>query len=214
MIEKTLQMLKDKVRPILPELVDELNPSATPAQIDEIAAQLPFDFPDELRQLYSVHNGEANERGLFFGLPLSPLSLAFDSWQGVSKHASEDFSDIDKTIVSVPPKHTKKNYINAHYFPFSHDGAGNHIVIDLDPDQEGVKGQIINYGTDENTRYVIAPSLDDFLAFCIHQIEIGNYIVKEPIDEKVLYLKEPDNEHLFDTLSQLKLPFRASERKN
>lgn len=212
MIEKTLQTLKNNVRPLLPALVEELNPPATSVQIDEIAAQLPFDFPDELKQLYGVHNGEENERGLFFGLPFISLETALDEWQMLADLASEDFSDIDEDIISVPKGQIKKNYANVNYFPFSYDRGGNYIVVDLDPDREGTKGQIINIGSDEDTRYVIAPSLDDFLAFCVHQINIGNYVVKRPIDEEKLRLKEPDNQHFLDTLPQLDLPFRASNR--
>ena len=211
MIEQTLQTLKDKIHLILPELVAELNPPATPTQIDEVASQLPFAFPDELRQLYGVHDGEANERGLFFGLPLVALTTALDDWQVWADLASEDFSDMDERIISVPKGHIKKIYASTHYFPFSNDGGGNNIAVDLDPNREGTKGQIINIGSDESTRYVIAPSLEDFLAFCIYQIDIGNYAIKDDEGRKYLNLKEPNNEHFLDTLSQLDLPFCASD---
>ena len=212
MVEETLQILKDNVRPVLPELLDELSPPATPGQLDEVASQLPFAFPDELKQLYSVHNGEANERGLFFGLPFISLEAAFDEWQLLADLSTDDFSDIDRNIVSVPKKHIKKNYMNMHYFPISRDGGGNYLGVDLDPDEKGTKGQIINLGSDENTRYVIAPSLEDFLAFCIREIERDNYVVEETMGETCLYLKEPDSKHFLDALPQLDLPFRASNR--
>ena len=215
MVEKTVQILKDNVRPLLPTLTEELNPPATQAQIDEVTSQLPFPLPDEVRQLYLIHNGEAKERGLFFGLPFIDVATALSEWKLFTEHASEDFSDIDADIVSVPAKQVKQTYINTHYFPISRD-SGNYIVVDLDPDSEGTKGQIINYGRDEFTRYVIAPSLNDFLAFCIHQLEIGNYVVGEGyvLEEgngKRLYLKEP-NKYFLDALPQLDLPFRASNR--
>ena len=212
MVKETLQILEDKVHPILPKLLNELNPPATSQQINEVASQLPFDFPDELEQLYSVYNGEANERGLFFGFPLISLETAFDEWQMLAGLASEDFSDVDEDIVSIPKGHIKKNYANVSYFPFSRDRGGNYIVVDLDPDEKGTKGQIVNVGSDEDTRYVIAPSLDDFLAFCIYQIDIGNYAIKDDEGEKYFNLKEPENEHFLDTLPQLDLPFRASNR--
>ena len=212
MVKETLQILEDMVHPILPKLLNELNPPATSQQINEVASQLPFDFPDELEQLYSVYNGEANERGLFFGFPLISLETAFDEWQMLAGLASEDFSDVDEDIVSIPKGHIKKNYANVSYFPFSRDRGGNYIVVDLDPDEKGTKGQIVNVGSDEDTRYVIAPSLDDFLAFCIYQIDIGNYAIKDDEGEKYFNLKEPENEHFLDTLPQLDLPFRASNR--
>ncbi|NPC91257.1 hypothetical protein HOO54_03060 [Bacillus sp. WMMC1349] len=49
------------------------------------------------------------------------------------------------------------------WIPISSDGSGNHIGIDLDPDKEGKVGQVINFGADEEVKYVIAYQLKDFL---------------------------------------------------
>lgn len=39
--------------------------------------------------------------------------------------------------------------------------------MDLDPDVKGTYGQIINFGRDEEDKFVIAPSLKDFLQLLI-----------------------------------------------
>jgi cell wall assembly regulator SMI1 len=36
------------------------------------------------------------------------------------------------------------------------DGNISGLAIDLDPDVKGIRGQIINYGRDENEHYVVA----------------------------------------------------------
>ena len=171
MTQDTFQTFLAKLSDLFPELVANLNPPVDEAQLERLDRDLPFTLPDDVRSLYRLHNGESERNGepsgIFFGLPWLSLEGALSDWQMWHGLADGDFSDIDQDIVSVPEGHIKKNYINTRYFPISRDGGGNNIVIDLDPGAEGVKGQVINYGRDEDTRYVIAPSLEDFLAFCI-----------------------------------------------
>ncbi len=212
MTEDTFQNLLTVLSNIAPERVDNLNPPLAEAELGSLTQHLPFALPDDLQTLYRRHNGEDDKKlsGMLFGLPWLSLEVALGEWKGWRELADDDFSGIDESIVSVPEGHIKKNYINTHYFPISHDSGGNNIGIDLDPGPKGTKGQIINYGSDENTRYVIAPSLNDFLAFCIYQLQSGNYSLKEEDGETSLLLKEPDNAHFLDTLSQLDLPFTAN----
>jgi len=62
----------------------------------------------------------------------------------------------------------------------------------VDPDNEGKKGQIINFGRDEENMFVIADNLDLFFDFMLTE-------AKKP-DNKLLNSKF----HLHDTLRKLK----------
>ncbi|MFJ9499072.1 SMI1/KNR4 family protein [Brevibacillus centrosporus] len=48
---------------------------------------------------------------------------------------------------------------NRYWLPISKDWGGNHLGLDLDPDEQGRMGQVINFGRDEEVKYVVALSL-------------------------------------------------------
>ncbi len=100
---------------------------------------------------------------------------------------------------SYPQDAIKPIYINLRWIPFSHDGAGNHLGIDLDPGATGIIGQVINFGTDEKNKFVIAPSLTDFMAWMLVQYQSGNY----QSSSRSLALLEPQNNHFLDIVPLL-----------
>ncbi len=63
---------------------------------------------------------------------------------------------------SIPQNTIKRKYFNIKWIPIFFDYSGNYIGIDLDPDTEGKKGQIIIFGRDEDIAYALANSLEDF----------------------------------------------------
>ncbi|MFC4633227.1 SMI1/KNR4 family protein [Dokdonia ponticola] len=71
---------------------------------------------------------------------------------------------------SCPKDAIKKKYFHHKWIPLFHDYGGNFIGIDLDPDSNGVKGQIIIYGRDEEKMIVVAESFDKFLDLTIQEI--------------------------------------------
>ncbi len=71
--------------------------------------------------------------------------------------------DFDDTIpfTSTPNNAIKKKYFHYKWLPIFSDQGGNYIGIDLDPDIHGSKGQVINFGRDEENMFVFAESLED-----------------------------------------------------
>jgi cell wall assembly regulator SMI1 len=57
--------------------------------------------------------------------------------------------------------------------PFTHDGGGNGLGLDLAPEPGGQVGQVINYGSDDDYRAVLAPSLTDLLGQVAQLIRAG-----------------------------------------
>lgn len=104
------------------------------------------------------------------------------------------FYDFDNQInfSSTPENAIRKKYFHYKWLPLFSDYGGNYIGIDLDPDTEGKKGQIINFGRDEEDMIVLAKSLDEFFDFIL--IELG-----KP-GNKLLNLEY----HLHDTLKGIK----------
>nr|WP_241011423.1 SMI1/KNR4 family protein [Burkholderia sp. Ac-20392] len=50
------------------------------------------------------------------------------------------------------------------WIPFTHDGSGNHLCIDLDPADDGFSGQVIRVWPDDARRERIAGGFSEWLA--------------------------------------------------
>lgn len=211
MIGNTLASIKSLLGNEYPELDASLNPPATDADISRFESATGLAIPEELKQLYRLHNGESGNAGLFFGLPFISIDEALAEWK-VWESLAGSTASLDTSITSVPANHIKEQYVNVRYIPISKDYGGNNIGIDLDPGPEGVSGQVINFGRDEDTRFVIAPSLAGFMEFILHHVKNGNYRFEINGDEeddepRSFLMKEPANSHFLDTLKSLQLPF-------
>ena len=211
MIGNILTEIKTLLANEYPELNASLNPPATEADISRLETATGLALPDELKQLYRLHNGESGNAGLFFGLPFISIDEALAEWKTWESLAGPTAS-LDTGITSVPANHIKEQYVNTRYIPISKDYGGNNLGIDLDPGPDGVSGQVINFGRDEDTRFVIAPSLAGFMEFILHHVKNGNYTLEINGDEednepRSFLIKEPANSHFLDALKGLQLPF-------
>ncbi len=91
------------------------------------------------------------------------------------------YYDFDKEIpfTSTPKNTIKKKYFHYKWLPIFSDYGGNYIGIDLDPDINGHKGQVINFGRDEEDMYVYANSLDSFFDKILNEIQkVDNSLLK------------------------------------
>ncbi|MBZ5202689.1 SMI1/KNR4 family protein [Planomicrobium chinense] len=75
-------------------------------------------------------------------------------------------------VQSIPEGFVKDNFMLAQKIPIYHDGGGNFIAIDLDPDTKGHYGQIVEVDHEYEDRLVLANSLKEYIA-------ILYYFVKE-----------------------------------
>ena len=73
-------------------------------------------------------------------------------------------------FLSCPKDTIKKKYYHYKWIPIFHDFSGNCIGIDLDPDKDGIKGQIIIFGSDEENMVVISDSFEEFLDLTINEM--------------------------------------------
>lgn len=75
--------------------------------------------------------------------------------------------DEELPLTSTPTGAIKLKYFHVKWLPIFSDGGGNFIGLDLDPDTNGVKNQVIVFGRDEEDMYVVADDLDRFFDRCI-----------------------------------------------
>jgi cell wall assembly regulator SMI1 len=94
--------------------------------------------------------------------------VAYADGQFETERINYNFDD-EISFTSTPEHTIKKKYLNHKWIPVFSDYGGNFIGIDLDPDKKGKKGQIINFGRDEEKMFVIADDLEHFFDLIIYE---------------------------------------------
>lgn len=83
------------------------------------------------------------------------------------------YFNFEEGLSSYPEGAIKQKYYHIKWLPLIADGGGNFIGIDLDPGENGIKGQVIVFGRDEQEMFVVSNSWDEFLDFNLGLIEKG-----------------------------------------
>lgn len=109
---------------------------------------------------------------------------------------------------SVPEGSIKEQYINRYWIPIAHDHGGNFLGVDLNPDSNGIYGQVINFGRDETVKYVIAHNITDLLTFIAQTLKNGAYTIDEETFWSYGYR---EGAHFFDELEHMELPVFHAE---
>ncbi|WP_448163290.1 SMI1/KNR4 family protein [Bacillus mobilis] len=182
-----------------------LNAPATIEEIQDAENEMGIAFPDELRNLYLAHNGEDKSGpGLFFGLPFLSLNQVLDEWRIWKRIEEDDFLNFD--AFSIPTECIKERYVNHNWIPISKDYGGNNIGIDVDPDEKGEVGQVINFGRDEEVKYVIANRISDLLLFILQTLKNKNFTIHQEEDYVYWSYGANNNIHFLDALFNIELP--------
>lgn len=83
----------------------------------------------------------------------------------------------------VPPNSVQKAYAHAGWIPLVRDWGGNNLAVDLAPGPAGHWGQIILFGRDYDTKYVVARSWSAFLAVVADDLNSAKWYVDEETNE-------------------------------
>jgi len=145
--------------------------------------------------------------GLFYGLQFSPLQTVVSEWEFWTSclddpHISAE--QMNALSSSSKPGFVKPVYFNRKWIPLT--GGSDHLALDFDPGPNGKLGQVINFGRDEDVKYVIANSFDDFLDWYVNQLESGNFVIKEWTGSGFgheLEIKTPNYNHFLDAVREI-----------
>lgn len=88
----------------------------------------------------------------------------------------------------VPPNAIQKAYAHPAWIPLVRDWGGNNLAVDLAPGPKGQWGQVILFGRDYDTKYVVARSWAAFLGVVADDLGSGRWFVDE--DSGELKLRE------------------------
>lgn len=160
--------------------ITPLNPGATEADIAKLEETVEVKLPPDLLHSLKLHNGDRSEQdavemrskgdsdtadnefksGVICGLELMPIDRIIGAWQDWRELDDSDDSEYE----CVPEGSIQSAYTNPGWIGLAYDAGGNYLGVDLAPGPNGVVGQVINFGPDENTRYVIAQSWSEFIS--------------------------------------------------
>jgi internalin A len=158
------------------------NLGATDLEILELETKIGASLPEEVRSLYRICNGQRNAAtGLFFGCELLTLNQIFDEW-AVWRDVLTDNPEINSEMLhqsSWPNGAVDPVYINLGWIPISRDFGGNNIGIDLAPGPNGIFGQVIIYGRDEDQKIVLGLTLLHVLQWLGSELHKGNFELTE-----------------------------------
>ncbi|NIE83979.1 molybdenum cofactor biosynthesis protein MoaA [Burkholderia sp. Cy-647] len=147
-----------------------------PANDDDIArlqaatqASLPQALLDSLR----MHDGQVQPHNALVDsdrlLSARDILVQWSIWRGLA-----DSGDFDG-MSSEPEPGIRDDWYNPGWIPFTHDGSGNHLCLDLDPAPGGTFGQVIRIWHDDPEREQVATSYADWLAHVADRVEVHRY---------------------------------------
>lgn len=84
---------------------------------------------------------------------------------------------------SVPPNAVQRAYAHPAWIPLVRDWGGNNLAVDLAPGPNGTWGQVILFGRDYDTKYVVAKSWAHLLATVADDLNSGKWFVDEDTGE-------------------------------
>jgi cell wall assembly regulator SMI1 len=153
-------------------------------------------LPDELRQLWRTHNGEAGPEpigGAVGGLVFLGADESLREWREWSSLRGDtsprDMEDLRSLSESAPPEAVQLEYTTAGWLPILKESMeSNYLGVDLAPGPGGLVGQVINFGRDEDRKTVISLTMSDLLGFIASEAQRGEFVVSsaQPSGEPVL----------------------------
>lgn len=177
-ITELLNRWIDLVEQHAPEVRSTLRPGATAEQIAAVESAIGFELPDDVRTWFQLHDGQeyAPKVNILFGLELLPLDQLLHEWREWQDLAdyNEEFGP-DST--SSPEGAIAAAYTTPGWIPLAQSPAsGNYLGIDLNPEPQGTRGQVINFGRDEDDKCVVATSWTEFVRLVIDELEAGRVV--------------------------------------
>ena len=174
-----LAALQSWLKKHLPSVAASLNAGASDARLDRLEKVIGQPLPEDFRALYRWHDGQPPHAvtGLWYGLDFLSIDQVIDNWK-VHAHIIDHEANNDPNFnESALPGVVKTVGLNKGWIPFAHDWGGSFLGIDLDPDVNGVRGQVINFGVGELRKFAIAPSMTAFVQWMVGELNRGNYAI-------------------------------------
>ncbi len=145
-----------------PVLLADLNAPATDAQIKALEQRLDVKLPEDFIECLKLHDGQRGEADwLFSGSEFLSSQRILEEW-AIWKDLLDggDFFGAK----TEPEAGIKAVWWSPKWIPFTYNGAGDHLCLDLDPASQGRSGQVITLWHDDGSRKKKANSFAQWFA--------------------------------------------------
>lgn len=184
-----------------PEILENLQPPASDAELASLQERIGVSLPESFIGLYRWKNGQRDiqQMGPFYGLGFLSIADLLEQWETWKDDVREN-PELNESAYnsSAVPGVVKALYSNPLWLPFAYDGVGNHIGVDLDPGPNGRVGQVINFGCDEEVKYVLGQTVDDFIQRIVKELERGNFILSNDYGDDGFETRNPPSGYFLD----------------
>ncbi|MDC7698316.1 SMI1/KNR4 family protein [Vogesella indigofera] len=145
-----------------PELLADLAPPATDAELYALEHGLGVTLPADFVECLKIHNGQKGEsEWLFSGSEFLSSQRIMDEWTTWKELL--DGGDFDGAEAE-PGAGIQPVWWSQKWIPFTYNGAGDHLCLDLDPASGGRTGQVITLWHDDGARKKKAESFAQWFA--------------------------------------------------
>jgi cell wall assembly regulator SMI1 len=176
-VKKSLQRIQSWMKTNLHSSDVSLSSGVLEEEIQSFRKIVDIELPADFITLFKEANGEVAQfgPGLFFGLNFLSLSEIINHWTVMCRYIDKFDEYMD--FYAYPEQSIQTKFMCRSWIPIFTDHAGNYVGIDLDPGFNGVPGQVINFGRDEDHKKVIADSLSSLLKWYADSLEDGRYAI-------------------------------------
>ena len=147
-----------------------LSPGASAGEIEDVERTIGAPLPPDARASLATHNGSCDHFLLGDGL-LSTYAIVL-LWKGDRRNAGSE-KGLRRAAESFPSTAVAPGHFNPGWVPLASDLNGRSLGVDLAPGPAGTVGQVINFGTREPCKCVLAPGWGEFLADYATFLESG-----------------------------------------
>ena len=162
MMKQQWETLEAHLKTANPALLVDLNPSATRVEIRELEQELGATLPADFVECLSVHNGQKGDSDwLFAGSEFLSTRRILEEWTVWKNLLDRGHFDGAKAESDA---YVKAVWWSPAWIPFTYNGAGDHLCVDLAPSSQGRSGQVITLWHDDGARKKKADSFAQWFA--------------------------------------------------
>ena len=156
-----------------PAILADIRPGASATDIRAAEAQLGYTFPEVVREWFATHDGSTSCALLEYW-DLYSLAEVVAAWKSLKTlYDDGTFSEFE----SDPVGPIRREWWHPAWIPLTGEPSGNHLCLDLAPEEGGCVGQVITWVHDDSVREMVAPTFPAWFRQLADGLEAGAYKV-------------------------------------
>lgn len=174
--------LKTALKNIDESLPDILSPQGvSDAMITSLETKTNRKLPSDFLSFYRICDGQCPHDNYLVDseefLSFSRIQDEWSAWKDLFDDGT--FIENEEALTSEAPTDIKSDWWNPAWIPFTYNGAGDHLCLDLDPAEDGSYGQVIRMWHDDAERTLEYSSFLEWLTNYVEDLEQGKYFFKD-----------------------------------